>query len=159
MSGGGRGPAGLGMGGEKSGQPGEGDPPAPPVPGPRSPVLDHLSPALCVSSANEEIAQVRSKAQAEALAFQASLRKEQTRVQSLEKTVEQKASTRGPGPWVGREGRDPPGLGTCPVAGAGRQSLLALGLLVLGPVVYSRESCRTQGSGPSGRLGQWQWST
>uniref|UniRef100_A0ABI7YS21 Transforming acidic coiled-coil-containing protein C-terminal domain-containing protein n=1 Tax=Felis catus TaxID=9685 RepID=A0ABI7YS21_FELCA len=40
--------------------------------------------------ANEEIAQVRSKAQAEALAFQASLRKEQTRVQSLEKTVEQK---------------------------------------------------------------------
>ncbi|XP_040345652.1 transforming acidic coiled-coil-containing protein 3-like isoform X2 [Herpailurus yagouaroundi] len=40
--------------------------------------------------ANEEIAQVRSKAQAEASAFQASLRKEQTRVQSLEKTVEQK---------------------------------------------------------------------
>ncbi|XP_046950129.1 transforming acidic coiled-coil-containing protein 3 isoform X2 [Lynx rufus] len=40
--------------------------------------------------ANEEIAQVRSKAQVEALAFQASLRKEQMRVQSLEKTVEQK---------------------------------------------------------------------
>ncbi|KAM8804114.1 transforming acidic coiled-coil-containing protein 3 [Rhynchonycteris naso] len=40
--------------------------------------------------ANEEIAQVRSKAQAEALAFQASLRKEQMRVHSLEKTVEQK---------------------------------------------------------------------
>ncbi|XP_029805411.1 transforming acidic coiled-coil-containing protein 3 isoform X2 [Suricata suricatta] len=40
--------------------------------------------------ANEEIAQVRSKAQAEALAFQASLRKEQMRAQSLEKTVEQK---------------------------------------------------------------------
>ncbi|XP_054564651.1 transforming acidic coiled-coil-containing protein 3 [Eptesicus fuscus] len=40
--------------------------------------------------ANEEIAQVRSKAQAEALAFQASLRKEQMRVQSLEKAVEQK---------------------------------------------------------------------
>lgn len=40
--------------------------------------------------ANEEIAQVRSKAQAEAMAFQASLRKEQMRVHSLEKTVEQK---------------------------------------------------------------------
>lgn len=40
--------------------------------------------------ANEEIAQVRSKAQAEALAFQASLRKEQMRVHSLEKAVEQK---------------------------------------------------------------------
>ncbi|XP_039080857.1 transforming acidic coiled-coil-containing protein 3-like [Hyaena hyaena] len=40
--------------------------------------------------ANEEIAQVRSKAQAEALAFQASLRKEQMRIQSLEKAVEQK---------------------------------------------------------------------
>ncbi|KAK2116910.1 Transforming acidic coiled-coil-containing protein 3 [Saguinus oedipus] len=40
--------------------------------------------------ANEEIAQVRSKAQAEALALQASLRKEQMRVQSLERTVEEK---------------------------------------------------------------------
>ncbi|XP_017496165.3 transforming acidic coiled-coil-containing protein 3 isoform X2 [Manis javanica] len=40
--------------------------------------------------ANEEIAQVRSKAQAEALAFQASLRKEQTRIHSLETAVEQK---------------------------------------------------------------------
>ncbi|XP_041624816.1 transforming acidic coiled-coil-containing protein 3-like [Vulpes lagopus] len=40
--------------------------------------------------ASEEIAQVRGKAQAEALAFQASLRKEQMRIQSLEKTVEQK---------------------------------------------------------------------
>uniref|UniRef100_A0A7N5JRW0 Transforming acidic coiled-coil containing protein 3 n=1 Tax=Ailuropoda melanoleuca TaxID=9646 RepID=A0A7N5JRW0_AILME len=40
--------------------------------------------------ASEEIAQVRSKAQAEALAFQASLRKEQMRIHSLEKTVEQK---------------------------------------------------------------------
>ncbi|XP_036903096.1 transforming acidic coiled-coil-containing protein 3 isoform X2 [Sturnira hondurensis] len=40
--------------------------------------------------ASEEISQVRSKAQAEALAFQASLRKEQMRVHSLEKTVEQK---------------------------------------------------------------------
>lgn len=48
-----------------------------------------LSP-LSTCRANEEIAQVRSKAQAEALAFQASLRKEQMRVQSLEKAVEQK---------------------------------------------------------------------
>ncbi|CAD7690066.1 unnamed protein product [Nyctereutes procyonoides] len=40
--------------------------------------------------ASEEIAQVRGKAQAEALAFQASLRKEQVRIQSLEKTVKQK---------------------------------------------------------------------
>ncbi|KAK2490161.1 hypothetical protein MC885_013438 [Smutsia gigantea] len=40
--------------------------------------------------ANEEIAQVRSKAQAEALAFQASLRKEQMRIHSLETAVEQK---------------------------------------------------------------------
>ncbi|XP_062964317.1 transforming acidic coiled-coil-containing protein 3 [Cynocephalus volans] len=40
--------------------------------------------------ANEEIAQVRSKAQAEVLAFQASLRREQMRIHSLEKTVEQK---------------------------------------------------------------------
>ncbi|XP_008840046.1 transforming acidic coiled-coil-containing protein 3 [Nannospalax galili] len=40
--------------------------------------------------ANEEIAQVRSKAQAEALAFQASLRKAQMQIHSLEKTVEQK---------------------------------------------------------------------
>ncbi|XP_047564593.1 uncharacterized protein LOC125087888 [Lutra lutra] len=40
--------------------------------------------------ASEEIAQVRSKAQAESLAFQASLRKEQMRIHLLEKTVEQK---------------------------------------------------------------------
>ncbi|XP_051820580.1 transforming acidic coiled-coil-containing protein 3 [Antechinus flavipes] len=40
--------------------------------------------------ANEEIAQVRSKAKAETLALQANLRKEQMRVQSLEKTLEQK---------------------------------------------------------------------
>ncbi|KAF0871011.1 TACC3 protein, partial [Crocuta crocuta] len=39
--------------------------------------------------ANEEIAQVRSKAQAEALAFQASLRKEQMRIQSLEKATKE----------------------------------------------------------------------
>ncbi|XP_032168585.1 transforming acidic coiled-coil-containing protein 3-like [Mustela erminea] len=40
--------------------------------------------------ASEEIAQVCSKAQAESLAFQASLRKEQMLIHSLEKTVEQK---------------------------------------------------------------------
>ncbi|XP_076992328.1 transforming acidic coiled-coil-containing protein 3 isoform X2 [Tamandua tetradactyla] len=40
--------------------------------------------------ANEELAQVCSKAQAEALALQASLRREQMRGQSLERTVEQK---------------------------------------------------------------------
>ncbi|XP_006874187.1 PREDICTED: transforming acidic coiled-coil-containing protein 3 [Chrysochloris asiatica] len=43
-----------------------------------------------LNRANEEITQVRSKAQAEALAFQAGLRKEQMRVHSLEKTIEQK---------------------------------------------------------------------
>ncbi|XP_005408758.1 PREDICTED: transforming acidic coiled-coil-containing protein 3 [Chinchilla lanigera] len=41
--------------------------------------------------ANEEIAQVRSKAQAEALAFQANLRKAQMQIHSLEKAVEQKS--------------------------------------------------------------------
>ncbi|KAL1790891.1 transforming acidic coiled-coil-containing protein 3 isoform X1 [Sigmodon hispidus] len=40
--------------------------------------------------ANEEIAQVRSKTQAETLALQASLRKAQMQIHSLEKTVEQK---------------------------------------------------------------------
>ncbi|XP_044536683.1 transforming acidic coiled-coil-containing protein 3 [Gracilinanus agilis] len=43
-----------------------------------------------LNAANEEIAQVRSKAKAETLALQANLRKEQMRVQSLEKTLEQK---------------------------------------------------------------------
>uniref|UniRef100_A0A8C3YTK9 Transforming acidic coiled-coil-containing protein C-terminal domain-containing protein n=1 Tax=Catagonus wagneri TaxID=51154 RepID=A0A8C3YTK9_9CETA len=43
-----------------------------------------------LQQASEEIAQVRSKAQAEVLALQAVLRKEQMRVQSLEKVVEQK---------------------------------------------------------------------
>ncbi|XP_074086053.1 transforming acidic coiled-coil-containing protein 3 isoform X2 [Macrotis lagotis] len=40
--------------------------------------------------ANEEIAQVRNKSKAETLALQANLRKEQMRVQSLEKSLEQK---------------------------------------------------------------------
>ncbi|NWV01001.1 TACC3 protein, partial [Upupa epops] len=41
--------------------------------------------------ANEEIAQVRGKAKSEIAALQASLRKEQMRTQSLEKSLEQKA--------------------------------------------------------------------
>ncbi|XP_074678017.1 transforming acidic coiled-coil-containing protein 3 [Strix aluco] len=40
--------------------------------------------------ANEEIAQVRSKAKSESAALQASLRKEQMRIQSLERSLEQK---------------------------------------------------------------------
>ncbi|XP_025022766.1 transforming acidic coiled-coil-containing protein 3 isoform X2 [Python bivittatus] len=40
--------------------------------------------------ANEEIAQVRSKAKTEVVALQASLRKEQMRIQSLERSIEQK---------------------------------------------------------------------
>uniref|UniRef100_A0A8C6YSB9 Transforming acidic coiled-coil containing protein 3 n=1 Tax=Nothoprocta perdicaria TaxID=30464 RepID=A0A8C6YSB9_NOTPE len=40
--------------------------------------------------ANEEIAQVRSRAKSETAALQASLRKEQMRIQSLERTLEQK---------------------------------------------------------------------
>ncbi|NXN33722.1 TACC3 protein, partial [Nycticryphes semicollaris] len=40
--------------------------------------------------ANEEIAQVRNKAKSEIAALQASLRKEQMRIQSLERTLEQK---------------------------------------------------------------------
>ncbi|KAM6447109.1 transforming acidic coiled-coil-containing protein 3 isoform 2-T4 [Liasis olivaceus] len=40
--------------------------------------------------ANEEIAQVRSKAKTEVVALQASLRKEQMRIQSLERNIEQK---------------------------------------------------------------------
>ena len=51
---------------------------------------------LCCPRANEEITQVRSKAQAEALALQAVLRKEQMRVHSLEKVVEQKVGTGAP---------------------------------------------------------------
>ncbi|XP_006134802.2 transforming acidic coiled-coil-containing protein 3 isoform X2 [Pelodiscus sinensis] len=41
--------------------------------------------------ANEEIAQVRGKAKAETVALQATLRKEQMKVQSLERSLEQKA--------------------------------------------------------------------
>lgn len=47
---------------------------------------------LCVSRANAEIAQVRAKAKQEQAAYQASLRKEQMKVDSLERTLEQKVS-------------------------------------------------------------------
>ncbi|KFZ62382.1 Transforming acidic coiled-coil-containing protein 3, partial [Antrostomus carolinensis] len=43
-----------------------------------------------LNQANEEIAQVRSKAKSETAALQASLRKEQMRIQSLERSLEQK---------------------------------------------------------------------
>ncbi|KAM4807622.1 transforming acidic coiled-coil-containing protein 3 [Rhinophrynus dorsalis] len=43
-----------------------------------------------LNRANEEIAHVRSKAKAEATALQATLRKEQMKIQSLERTLEQK---------------------------------------------------------------------
>lgn len=46
----------------------------------------------CVSRANAEIAQVRTKAKQEQAAYQASLRKEQMKVDSLERTLEQKVS-------------------------------------------------------------------
>lgn len=55
---------------------------------------DHLTvspPSLLLSHrANEEIAQVRAKANAEGVALNASLRKEQMKVESLERAVVQK---------------------------------------------------------------------
>lgn len=49
---------------------------------------------ICVfSRANAEIAQVRGKAQQEQAAYQASLRKEQLKVDALERTLEQKVSS------------------------------------------------------------------
>ena len=46
---------------------------------------------MCVSfRANTDIAQVRTKAKQEQAAYQASLRKEQMKVDSLERTLEQK---------------------------------------------------------------------
>lgn len=45
---------------------------------------------LCDFRANSEIAQVRAKAKQEQAAYQASLRKEQMKVDSLERTLEQK---------------------------------------------------------------------
>ncbi|MBZ3882964.1 Transforming acidic coiled-coil-containing protein 2 [Sciurus carolinensis] len=51
--------------------------------------------------ANAEIAQVRGKAQQEQAAYQASLRKEQLRVDALERTLEQKVTGRGWAPGRG----------------------------------------------------------
>lgn len=45
-----------------------------------------------VPRANADIAQVRAKAKQEQAAYQASLRKEQMKVDSLERTLEQKVS-------------------------------------------------------------------
>lgn len=48
---------------------------------------------ICFSRANAEIAQVRGKAQQEQAAYQASLRKEQLKVDALERTLEQKVNS------------------------------------------------------------------
>lgn len=47
---------------------------------------------LLLFRANSDIAQVRAKAKQEQAAYQASLRKEQMKVDSLERTLEQKVS-------------------------------------------------------------------
>lgn len=47
---------------------------------------------MCFCRANAEIAQVRGKAQQEQAAYQASLRKEQLKVDALERTLEQKVN-------------------------------------------------------------------
>ena len=48
---------------------------------------------FCLSRANADIAQVRVKAKQEQAAYQASLRKEQMKVDSLERTLEQRVSS------------------------------------------------------------------
>lgn len=48
---------------------------------------------LSFHRANAEIAQVRGKAQQEQAAYQASLRKEQLKVDALERTLEQKVNS------------------------------------------------------------------
>lgn len=65
------------------------------------------TPSPCFRRANAEIAQVRGKAQQEQAAYQASLRKEQLRVDALERTLEQKVTAKG---W-GVEGQGPEGGG------------------------------------------------
>lgn len=47
---------------------------------------------IIASRANSEIAQVRAKSKQEQAAYQAGLRKEQMKVDSLERTLEQKVS-------------------------------------------------------------------
>ena len=57
------------------------------------PTYGHMCPIFCVlRRANGEIAQVRTKAASEGVALGASLRKEQMKVDSLERAVQQKVS-------------------------------------------------------------------
>ena len=60
-------------------------------------ISELLTPSPRSHRANAEIAQVRGKAQQEQAAYQASLRKEQLRVDALERTLEQKVTGRGGG--------------------------------------------------------------
>lgn len=59
-------------------------------------VAESCSPYSVVPRANADIAHVRVKAKQEQVAYQASLRKEQMKVDSLERTLEQKVSS---APW------------------------------------------------------------
>lgn len=56
-------------------------------------IAESCSPYSVVSRANADIAHVRAKAKQEQVAYQASLRKEQMKVDSLERTLEQKVSS------------------------------------------------------------------
>ena len=66
-----------------------------------------------INRANEEIAQVRTKAKAESAALHAGLRKEQMKVESLERALQQKvrgAVSRPPRPLVSHVRLDERGL-------------------------------------------------
>lgn len=67
-------------------------------------IISEASPHPHSRRANAEIAQVRGKAQQEQAAYQASLRKEQLRVDALERTLEQKVRGPGSGLQAGRAG-------------------------------------------------------
>lgn len=67
-------------------------------------IISESSPHPRSHRANAEIAQVRGKAQQEQAAYQASLRKEQLRVDALERTLEQKVRGLGSGFQAGRQG-------------------------------------------------------
>lgn len=67
-------------------------------------IISKASPHPHSRRANAEIAQVRGKAQQEQAAYQASLRKEQLRVDALERTLEQKVRGPGSGLQAGRAG-------------------------------------------------------
>lgn len=67
-------------------------------------IISESSPRPHSRRANAEIAQVRGKAQQEQAAYQASLRKEQLRVDALERTLEQKVRGPGGGFQTGRQG-------------------------------------------------------